>query len=134
MTRVEATMRSGSMVTCRSSMASAPSLGLSSGVRGDERRTADVDGVVELRVLRDEVGNESAVDVDLGLGSAQVFQGEARQGRCDAMVPSIRIHVGVGERGASASGLIRQVADDVAIDQCLVEACCLVLAHLDGGW
>jgi hypothetical protein len=121
-------------MTCRSSMASAAAVRVSSGASGDEGRTVDVDGVVELWVLLDVVGNKSAVDTSLGLALAQVFKRVARQCRSDASVPLVLVHVRVRERDPVAGSLVGQVTDDPAIDQRLVEAGGLVLAHLNGGW
>src|SRR3954447_24213937 len=112
-------------------MASAVAVRVSSGASGDEARTVDVDGVVELGVLLHVVGNKPAVDANLGLALAQIFQGVARQSRSNALMSSILIHVRVRERDPPAGSLVRQVADDLAIDQCLVEAGGLVLAHLN---
>lgn len=70
---------------------------------------------------------------NLGLALAQVFQGLARHGRSDAPMPLVFVHVRVRERDPSAGSLVSQVTDDPAIDQRLVEAGGLVLAHLDGG-
>ena len=81
---------------------------------------------------RDIVGNEPAVDANPGLALAQILQRVARQSRSDAPMPTILIHVGVRERHSPAGGLVRQVADDLAIDQRLVQAGGPVLAHLEG--
>lgn len=76
--RVEVTMSSGSMATCRCSVASALAGRVSRGARGDEGRAADVDGIVPLGVVLDVVGDKTAVDANLGRTLSQVFQGVAR--------------------------------------------------------
>ncbi|MDF1604081.1 hypothetical protein [Nocardioides sp. YIM 152315] len=93
---------------------------------------AGLDRVLVLRVFANEVSYEAAVDPHPGLAVAEVLECEPGQRRRDPLMTMTRIHVGVRQRDSPTDHLVGELAYDLAVDECFIEAVPGVLAHFDG--